>query len=90
MAFEEERYAVIRHISSLYQDIADDGELTDQQVDANAQIGDDFAECIIESLSMEITGREGDDIIVRIKTLSDTFSWLESYMEKSLVEDQNL
>ena len=43
MSHAEERYAIIRHISSLYQDIADTGELTDQEIDANSQIGDEIA-----------------------------------------------
>lgn len=90
MAFEEERYQVIRHISSLYQDIADTGDLTDQEIDANSQVGDDFAECILSSLSMEVLRREGDSIIVSIKTLDETYPWLENYLAKPLVEDQNL
>ena len=89
MSHAEERYAIIRHISSLYQDIADTGELTDQEIDANSQIGDEFAECIVDSLSMEIIKREGDMITIRVKTLDETFPWLETYMAKPLVEDQN-
>lgn len=89
MAHAEERYAIIRHISSLYQDIADTGELTDQEIDANSQIGDEFAECIVDSLSMEIVSRDGDTITIRVKTLDETFPWLETYMAKPLVEDQN-
>lgn len=90
MAYEEERYSIIRHISSLYQDVADTGELTDQEIDVNVQVGDDFAECIVDSLSMEVVGKDGDSITIRVKTLDDTYSWLENYVSKPLVEDMEL
>lgn len=90
MAYEEERYEIIRHISSLYQDIANTGNLSDKELDNNAQIGDDFAECILNSLSMEVLGKDGDFIQVKVKVLDVTSVWLDNYMAEPLVEDTNL
>ena len=74
-----ERLRIFRHLSSLYQDLADTGELTAEEIKENIVDGDELADLIISSLSMKIVGTEGDAIVVLVKPLEDTWEFLEAY-----------
>jgi hypothetical protein len=89
MAHEMERLRIFRHLSSLYQDMADTGELTAEEIEENIESGDELANIIVSSLSMEIVGTEGDAIVVRIKPLEDTWEFVEAYEKEALVKDLN-
>jgi hypothetical protein len=89
MAHEMERLRIFRHLSSLYQDMADTGDLTAEEIEENIEGGDELANIIISSLSMEIVGTEGDAIVVRIKPLEDTWDFVEAYDKEALVKDLN-
>ena len=90
MAHEMERLRIFRHLSSLYQDMADTGELTAEEIEENIELGDELANFIIGSLSMEIVGTDDDAIIVRVKPLEDTWDFVESLDKEALVKDLNL
>lgn len=89
MAHEIEQLRIFKHISSLYQDLADTGELTNQEIEDNIEIGDEMAKFVIESLSMEVIGTEGDLVVVRVKPLEDTWEYVESLETEPLVKDLN-
>jgi hypothetical protein len=86
MAFEDERYEIFRHLSSLYQDMVYEPDLTIQEREINGQVGDEFAEFLIDSLSMEILGKDDSGILVRIKPLGDTSAFVDDFVSKPLVE----
>ncbi len=90
MAHEMERLRIFRHLSSLYQDMADTGELTAEEIEENIELGDDLANLIIGSLSIEVVGTEGDAIVIKVKPLEDTWDFVEAHDKEALVKDLNL
>ena len=73
MAHEIEMLNIIRHISSVYQDLNDDGSLSMKEIAENEEIGDEVADILVKSLSLEVIGTDGDFITVRIKPVDDTW-----------------
>jgi len=86
MAHELELLKIIRHISSVYQDLNDTGTLTEEEIVENEEIGNEVADCLVKSLSLEIVGTDGDTITVKIKTLDETWQFVENYWNSEIVK----
>lgn len=70
--------------------MADTGELTAEEIEENIELGDDLANLIIGSLSIEVVGTEGDAIVIKVKPLEDTWDFVEAHDKEALVKDLNL
>lgn len=88
MAFEDEKYAIYKHLSNLYQEMVYAPDLSEAQKETNQQIGDDFAEFFMESLSLEVVGSDADGVLIRVKPLEDTSDFVEDFVSKPLVEGE--
>lgn len=90
MAHEIEMLNIIRHISSVYQDLNDDGSLSKKEIAENEEIGDEVADILVKSLSLEVIGTDGDFITVRIKPVDDTWPLVSEYYASEIVEDKEI
>lgn len=90
MAHELEMLNIIRHISSVYQDLNDDGTLSKKEIQENAELGDEVADCLVKSLSLEVIGTDGEFITVRIKPLDDTWPVVSEYWNAHIVENTEI
>lgn len=90
MAHEIEMLNIIRHISSVYQDLNDDGSLSKAEIAENEEIGDEVADILVKSLSLEVIGTDGDFITVRIKPVDDTWAFVSGYYASEIVEDKEI
>ena len=90
MAHEIEMLNIIRHISSVYQDLNDDGSLSKAEIAENEEIGDEVADILVKSLSLEVIGTDGDFITVRIKPVDDTWPLVSGYYASEIVEDKEI
>jgi len=90
MAHEMELLKILRHISSVYQDINDSGDLTPKEIEENAEIGDDVADLLLQSLSLEVVEADGDSITVRIKPLEDTWQFVSAFYSARIVSDTEI
>jgi hypothetical protein len=79
MTNEDAKLAIYNHLVSFFMDSEDNGDWTPAEVEKWREAGENYSECLLGSLGLEVQGVEGDTITVTLK-LRDTLEFINEWL----------
>jgi hypothetical protein len=86
----EVRLALINHIKQLFLDMTDPGDWTPSEVEEADSQAEDFADWVLDSLTVKVEEIGDDNTFVLRCQMVDAKNFVNSKMEEPLVRDINL
>jgi hypothetical protein len=84
MTNDDARLAIFNHFVAFFMDTEDPGDWTVEQVDQWRTTGENYSECLIGSMGMEVLSVEDDVITVTLK-LQDTLKYINEWLSGDVV-----
>jgi len=84
MTNEDAKLKIYNHFVDFFMDSEDPGTWTPQQVEEFRERGENYSECLMGSLGLEVQSTEGDSITVTLK-LRDTLEFINEWLEGGVV-----
>ena len=84
MTNEDAKLAIFKHLVSFFMDTEDPGDWTVEQVEQWQTSGENYSECLMGSMGLEVLGVEGDVITVTLK-LQDTLQYINEWLSGDVV-----
>ena len=81
MTNEEGRIAIFNHLVSFFLDTEDPGDWTSEQVKEWRINGENYSECLMGSMGMEVQSVNGNVITVTLK-LQDTLEYINEWLRE--------
>jgi hypothetical protein len=84
MTNEDARLKIFSHFVDFFMDSEDPGTWTPKEVEEFREHGENYSECLMGSLGLEVQGVEGDTITVTLK-LRDTLEFINEWNNGDVV-----
>lgn len=84
MTNEDAKLAIFKHLVSFFMDTEDPGDWTVEQVEQWQTSGENYSECLMGSMGLEVLSVEGDVITVTLK-LQDTLQYINEWLSGDVV-----
>lgn len=81
---EDAKLAIFNHLVSFFMDTEDTGEWTPAQIEEYREAGENYSECLMGSMGMEVQSVDGDTITVTLK-LRDTLEHINEWLSGEVV-----
>lgn len=85
MNIEDAKLAIYNHFVSFFMDSEDTGEWTPAEIEKYREVGENYSECLMGSLGLEVQGVDGEVITVTLK-LRDTLEYMNEWLTGDVVD----
>lgn len=84
MTNEDAKLNIFNHFVNFFMDSEDSGDWTPEMVEEFRERGEDYSECLMGSLGLEVQSVDGETITVTLK-LRDTFDYINEWLAGDVV-----
>lgn len=84
MTNEDAKLKIYNHFVQFFMDTEDPGDWTPAMIEEFRERGENYSECLMGSLGLEVHSVDGDSITVTLK-LRDTLEYINEWLAKDVV-----